>query len=210
MHRIRKARKAVYIHGHMSWETMKQVNLDDRAYVFTFLREPEARLWSLYRFSVALPHEQRSAAVGDNNLSDRVAQMSPQEFFQSKEPRLQFDLNNYMVRAFAGALERTPGSDQEWRLALEQAKLNLSKLDFVGFHEQLDNDFNRLNQALHFPQVVKVPRENITSEIRGGKHSSSQHESESELQAVIQPLIRYDRELYNWAWQQIAGQKSSQ
>lgn len=196
---IRKGQHAAYTYGHMSWTTMRAVGVGESVYVFTFLRDPMARLRSLYSYATRLDPARRLIAIGDKALNERLDYLSPLDFFQCRAYRIRFDIDNFMVRTFSGDLGVFPKSEQDWRTALEQAKDNLCQLDYVGFHERFDQCFNDVVDAIRLPRPARVPRKNVTSALPDRSSSKGVLHLNDDTKDAIEPLVRYDRKLFTWA-----------
>jgi len=112
----KKARKAKYVYGHMSHQTMMSIKTKDEKDIFSFtiLRCPYERLISLYNYIRSLPPEKRISAIGDKELSDLIPSMTPYEFFSTENFRLRFDLDNFYTRQFSGSLFDIPKNDYDW------------------------------------------------------------------------------------------------
>ncbi|MCP4934170.1 MAG: sulfotransferase family protein [bacterium] len=198
---ISKARQACYVYGHMAWETMEAVREGHRAYVFTMLREPASRLRSNYFFIKHLAKERLAIAIGDEELSAQLPDISPLEFFTAQHPRMRLGLDNFMVRQFCGDFYSKPQSDDDWRGLLERAKTNLQQLDYVGFQERFDDDFRAITIGAGLPPVKYIPKVNITKSLISRKAASSvpHEEFDDDEKRAIEPLIRWDRQLYDFA-----------
>lgn len=198
---IQKARHSCYVYGHMSWATMDALARNRSAYVFTFFREPSARLYSLYRYATGLPLESRIAAVGNKDLAKRLGDMTRLEFLQSHERRVRYDLDNFTVRQFSGSLDVFPENDREWMGLVERAKENLLRLNYVGFHDRFSEGFEHVMRAIGLPNSGGLipPHKNASSDVDGNLSLSKGAGWDGETRSVMEPLIRYDRELYAWA-----------
>lgn len=196
---VGEARRAAYVYGHMSWDTMTAVHAQRCAFVFTFLRDPVDRLQSLYRYATNLPASKRARAMGDSRLAQRIGTMSPLEYFSCDAWRLRFDTNNFMVRQFAGNLNYIPDSKAQWEEAVNRAKKNLKSIDMIGFHHTFSNDFERLISKLMMPRPKAVPQVNRTSDLLAEAPCSVDSVFDKRTMKVIEPLVRYDYQLFDWA-----------
>lgn len=195
---IKKAHNANYVYGHMSIEMARQVE-NSGTFIFTFLREPESRLLSLYNYSKNLSSPKLEKALGDKLLAAKLKKMSQMDFFGSNESRLRFDLDNYYVRCFSGPLYVFPQTEEEWMKALEIAKNNLMELHFVGFQDFFDDHLKMLLAKLDMSVPASMPKRNVTSQLDGGSESGLSKEISDEARGSVDQLIKYDRLLYEWA-----------
>jgi hypothetical protein len=189
------AQRAIFVYGHFSWSTVQSLRNGRPNFVFTFLREPRARLWSLYRhMSTYLdrlplqPHQPlwRVAAL--------CKHMSPTDFFQVGDRDVQSILDNQMVRQLAGDMRRYPIADADWPALLEAAKRNVDAMDFVGFQETFDDDFMTLLRLLHIARPRSVPHRNRTRE-------SHDEDRGAAVDRLLERFIRWDQVLYQHALQ---------
>ncbi len=194
-----RARAADFVYGRMSWSTLTQVRRED-AFVFTMLRDPEARLLSLYNFFKRHPANYRAAF--HNQVFDLASAMFPAEFFASPDPIIRYHVDNSIVRQFSGnPVASIPDTETEWRVALETAKRNLSSLSYVAFTETIDGDLTEILRLTGLPMILSTPRRNAAGDPEG----ASVHKATSDplqarlLSAVLEPLVRWDRELVEFA-----------
>lgn len=180
---------------------MEETKAAREAFVFTFLRHPLDRMRSLYRFAKHLPEPERTKALGDAKLSAMLPSMSPLEFFTNSHPRLRWDIDNFMVRQFSGTLHTVGTKFELDRAMIDKAKQNLASLHYVGLHESYDADFREIVRLISLPQPEIIPRMNVTSSLmRSTSRSKTIDEPFDEtVLATLEPLIRGDRELYDFA-----------
>jgi len=197
---VAAGQRANFVAGHFSFETaIELAKGGEFPFIFTFLREPYARLKSFYFFLKNVPVERRAYGMKDVYL--HIEDMGPSEFFTSAYAPLRYLLDNFVLRQFAGSLTEFPTTHEQGELMLQNAKLNLAKLDFVGFQEHFDEDFPRLVKRLGLPRVRQVPRSNVTDNLikNADDRKKTRAPFDEEVEAAIEPLIRWDRELYQFA-----------
>lgn len=148
--RIDFARQARLVHGHMDWRTVEQID-PDKAFTFTFLREPRERLISHYHVLPLL-----TETLADSRLkcvAKAAHGRSPVELARSRDPIILAHIDNYMVRALAGSVHDYPIACADWPKLFDRALTNLRSLNFVGFQDSFDSDFATLLERLNLPQT---------------------------------------------------------
>ena len=186
--------------------------------IFTIIRYPTERIYSLYK---------RLTTYGDNNkikcsllhsLFDDIKVgntsirqsrcVSLNEFLNINSCRFQSLINNYMTWQFAQQIQ-IRGCDQindtMHKIQFEKAKIHLSQFDFIGFYEDMYNDFELLHDTI-FPNVegsfllrsifnfgtfLALPRMKVL------KYTNMMDERDLEL---IKQKNKYDILLYEYAY----------
>ena len=127
---------------------------------FTVLRDPVARVLSLYRF------------VKQGGLSERERLKLPEEFslaefLGSRQPELYGQINNGMVRMLCGDVTLTDTDFQEyWEIAsapnaLASALANLRRMEF-GLSEEIGRTLALMQVRWSIPYPLMEIRENVT------------------------------------------------
>jgi hypothetical protein len=147
--RLTAAKEAHLVHGHLDWESVEHLDRSS-AFTFTFLREPRARLRSLYGFLTSMPDWVDDERV--NPLIEACRGKSPQELALSRDPLILAHADNYMVRQLAGSIQDYPVAPGAWPELLERAIRNLASLNFVGLQENFDRDFTFILKELNLPK----------------------------------------------------------
>ena len=144
--------------GHMPIHLFKEHF--DKFQVFTVLREPAARVLSLYRFL----RLGRSSEVARLGLRPNF---SLTEFLMSAHPEIYGQINNGMVRMLCGDPNFTdPDSRDFWEIeskpdALRNAMNNLKRLDF-GLTEDMPRTLREARSCWAIPYELEQYRENTT------------------------------------------------
>lgn len=123
------------IHGHLYYDEVRKIHLDDEVKIITWLREPVSRVISNYRFFMdGLHHPTRNPQVyafNKHRINETLL-----EFAQLEENR------NRMSKFLAG--------------------IAVKDLFFVGLLETFEKDLNRLSQKLNWPEI-EIPHLNSVS-----------------------------------------------
>ena len=157
--RVRAAVVAQLVHGHIGWDTIKKIE-PNRGFKFTFLRDPRARIASLYRDLATY-----SKDIEDPRMQKMVRaceDSTPEQLAQSRDPVVLAHADNYVVRQLAGNVLDYPIAPSQWPLLTERALQNLRTLDFVGRQETFDEDVRELIQRLNLPRYNCFSRQNAS------------------------------------------------
>lgn len=196
---IERCRRARFVSGHISWDTAQAIRGDRDAFVFTVLRDPAERLYSLYRYLRKIAGTHRSSSKPP--IDPAIARMTLAEFLGHPSPTMRQSLDNYMTRQFAGSLAEMPSTDDEGRAMLARAKSHLARLDHVCFQETFDDDFPHLLSRANIPLRSRTLRTNTTQSHQEGarKQGADRLPPDEHIERLIKPLIRLDTELVDFA-----------
>jgi hypothetical protein len=150
--------KIKYISGHVGFELIDMCP-ESNLYTFTFLRDPKQRLMSWCRFHDALHVKRQSEngmTIGIEGRIERIARWL-------QERRIWTD--NVMVRQLGGSINNIPSTTQEWEELFEKAIKHLERMNFVGFQDTFDQDFEKIRRNLGLPSPSRAPRQNTTGAI---------------------------------------------
>ncbi|VFN07780.1 MAG: Sulfotransferase family protein, partial [Candidatus Kentron sp. G] len=126
-------------------------------FFFTFLRYPAARVVSVYNYICMLKPVGRKKL-----LIEQVQKMDFEAFLQSHVPEILKGIHNTMTWQLAfGYHHREVLSGIDETELLERAKATLERMDFIGFYENLEEDFRRLQERLGI-RILPLPGKNIT------------------------------------------------
>jgi len=179
--RLDSALSAPLVHGHMGWESVARID-PGNAFTFTFLRDPQSRLRSLYRDLARYPSQPENRRL--QKLTAACHDRSPQQLAHSSDPIILSHADNYVVRQLAGCVRDYPLGAGEWPRLLEKAHKNLASLDFVGLQENFSEDISIVLDRLRLPKAAKF------SVING----SPKRETEIEVDPV---LYEWDQKLFD-------------
>lgn len=178
-----------FVSGHFGYEFAKP--LMEGRYTFTFLRDPQQRLLSLYRFCRA-----RTDLEGD--LYESARKYDVAGFLQAT---LDSDFrshvwNNQVWQLAYGFGSNLVGSNvgdvskHDPQSLLDLAKQNLLTFDHVGLVDTFDRDIQQIFAHLGHSQV-NVPQSNVTAS------SSSKFNISGSLAQLMDDITELDRALYN-------------
>lgn len=182
---------------HISARELPYLADDFNLQIFTFLRDPVARVLSTYRF-----WKQNNADVMLDSEIGRVPLVDPAlNWQQDLERLLVYSDRVWKFREIVDTCcwqlstslyERKSISSNE---AFKRAQRALKGMSFVGFQDQLASDFETFCHQMH-PQ----PKSAILPEInRTDKRTT--HQIDSGLEDLIRRYNQQDLDLYDWAKQ---------
>lgn len=190
-----------FFSAHMDFATVGRI--PGKKYTLTTLREPAARIVSLYKFwrSHSLEFAFR------NKLHGPIAALSLPftEFLKYQDNGIQANIRNSMVRNFLGRC----WSDDEGALvvddsaALDLALKNLSTFDLIGLTDDLTPMISALSETLGVEAPSVIPRENKTqSELSDDEFHTD------EAVALLNELTSLDRIFFEQGRQLVAQRAS--
>ncbi len=188
---IRRARQAAFVGGHMSWQTFEEIRNGRRVFSFTFLRDPLDRLLSNFSFLKTF----KDPAHAEKHFPG-ISAMSLAEYAACTHPRYRYGLDNFMTRQFAGSLDDYPDNAVLASQMLARAKAHLCKLDFVGFTDRFDNDFDEVVKQAGLPQLGITPRYNVTGRADCKKDSPT---LDAGIRRQLLNRVHIDMELWRFA-----------
>jgi hypothetical protein len=147
------------ISGHFGYTHVKDYLPD--SYSVTILREPVARVLSLYKYCLNTDMQKRFAAART------AARLTVDEFMTSTRPEVVEMLDNQQTWQLADTYwtadrQRQPlRSDSE---LLELAKSHLQEFSLVGFTDTFATDFRKVVLAMQLPEPGHVPRQLRTTD----------------------------------------------
>jgi Protein of unknown function (DUF1232) len=188
---LERVRRCALVWGHYDVPSIRR--LGDGRFTFTLLREPKARILSLYLYW----RGQAALDLGWNGMNQPVLaaqSLSLAEFLATNDPWILDYIDNFYVRRLTGQYcsfgRRDPlrAAPEEW---LAQALLALEGFDFVGLSEDSDGAIARLSRLLGFAAPPLVPRVNVTrSEYRVSPGA------DPDVAAALDRLTRLDQVIY--------------
>ncbi len=174
--------------------------------VITMLREPVARLVSLYHFQKS--HRDEVIERDDLRLARLARDHSMEEFFRLEEIRNHPSINNAMTRMLS---ERVPswrwegGSQQSESLQspnLDLARKNLEGLRAFGIMERYEESVRVIFDKLCLPIPQEIPRKMVLDKIMEEDPGLQRIEKEPEtpeLRELLEELTEADARLYTRA-----------
>lgn len=172
-------------------------------WLVTVLREPKARLLSLYYFWRA----HRDDYIEKHNLGGpRLARkMDLLSFINSEEPAITRSIRNTMMRTLLASLPVTNANGYVGRdpfFSLETALANLMRFNYVAFTDTLDEDVALMTRLLDLTPADAAPRTN-TFESFAERDAMEPVERETitpQIEQALNRATRFDRELFERAF----------
>lgn len=194
-----------FISGHYDLVSCRAIPGDKK--IITFLREPRARLVSLYNFLKA--HRVDVAKRNGWGLALMAAELTIEQFFAHPEVRRHPYINNGMTRALADYLPmeiwaaHDPGAEcRDVLNVVDQALESLNGLTAFGILERFDESVQLLTESLGLPAYQGGERyrafENL-AEDQANYRPVTISRAEEVSDVVFAPLIEADRQLYRGA-----------
>jgi hypothetical protein len=179
---LKKAQSARCVTGHVDWQVVEKIR-QPHAFVFTILRDPAGRLLSNYHY-----------------LHRKLKSLTFEQFCTSDDPDVLYTTNNLMVRQLASRINGTEGLNTPFEELLAQALKNLASMDYVGFQQTLDHDFEALVKKTGFP-LLRLPQKNITAALKthNGSPIYNASASKEDILKLAAPRLKWDMELYQRA-----------
>jgi hypothetical protein len=159
---LERVRRCALVWGH--YDVPSIARLGPGRFTFTLLREPKARILSLYRYW----RGQAALDLGWNGMNQPVLaaqRLSLAAFLATDDPWILDYIDNFYVRRLTGqycsfaARDPLRAAPDEW---LARAVDALQAFDFVGLTEDTAGAMARLGDLLGFPAPAAVPRVNVT------------------------------------------------
>lgn len=185
-----------YFSAHMDFRNLRRVARP--AYTITVLREPKARLISLYYFWRA----QSDALIEKHNLvGPRLAKrLSMLEFLNWQGDGIPSNINNFYTRYLIGMNTTGPNGllalgDKE---ALRVATRNLLTIDEIGFLDQMPELMARVGARLRLEVPEEIPRARSAQNFGKDPNTEAVERVEitPEIDARLDELVRLDQVLY--------------
>lgn len=183
---LSRARNAKFVSGHFGWNALEAVGAD--AFRFTILREPFARLRSLYLFHRLKPRPDHPVL---SLLAEAAQQRSFGDFCLSGEAELRPLIDNAMTRALAEDYDGVRPFNRA--RALKLAVEHLDQLNCVVKLSDLDEFLPVLAAFTGTIIPRKLGRQNQTAQMRVDVLSRSEFESDERLASLIaQDCLLYE------------------
>jgi uncharacterized membrane protein YkvA (DUF1232 family) len=195
-----RVRRCAFVWGHYDLPSLRRLGPD--RFTFTVLREPAARVVSLYLYW----RGQAALDLGWNGMNQPVLaaqRLTLAEFLHATDPFITNYIDNFYVRRLTGLYATEEGDPL---LAhpddvLDQALAALDSLDYVGLTEDADGCLAQLGERLGFTPPRGVPRLNVTRP----SPESGAAAADPVVQAALTRLTRLDQVVYEAARRRYAG-----
>lgn len=193
--------------GHYDLPTLQALGPD--RFLLTVLRDPEARILSLYHYF--------RANDGDGDRRVRIAhELSLLDYLRSSEPDAINMIDNLYVRRLTGRYVGADGVDPlavDPQGALEAACAGLDALDFVGLAEDMDATLAVLGRMLGFAAPARAPRANVLAQNEANPFLPFRTIARSPVTPAIAVelarLTRLDRVIYERGRQRFAALRAA-
>ncbi|NBS52984.1 MAG: hypothetical protein EBS96_10325 [Spartobacteria bacterium] len=180
-----KLEEASLVTGHFYFSLLKRIAF---THSFTILRNPVARIVSLYRYGLS--------SLSGWNPDDPVRHLSFEEWLESRDPAVVNIIDSYYVRVLTDDLQEPFENHREksLQLALERYKNFTS----VGDQGNLEPFFKNMSAALGIPCPLKMPAANV-AEVNQQFDANYIPKPEITPRAKrrLEELTRLDWEVYN-------------
>ncbi|WP_226629352.1 sulfotransferase domain-containing protein [Alloyangia pacifica] len=188
-----------YVSAHMDYDRFRL--LPEPRYAITVLREPKARILSLYYFWRA--HSRQ--VIEERGLhGPRLArELGLLEFLRHRSDGLPSDTDNYYARSLLG--RHWVGPRGEMRLsdeaALQAALSHLPEFDTIGFTEDMPGLFRQVTARLGIAMPKEMPwaRSSRSYDAQPNMEEVTREEITPEIDAELDRLTRLDRVIYEEA-----------
>jgi hypothetical protein len=188
--RHNEVKRAALVWGHYDMPCIGHLGSD--RFIFTFLREPAARIVSLYRYW----RGQAALDLGWRGMNQPVLlaqQLDLADFLESDDQMLVNYLDNFYVRRLTGHYVWPHEPDflaQNPEAALQAALAALDRIDFIGITEDTEGSLARLGKRLGFAPPQRSPRVNVT------RAAGEMGIIDARAGAALERLTRLDRVIY--------------
>jgi hypothetical protein len=195
-----RVRRCALVWGHYDLPAIRRLGLD--RFTFTVLRDPAARIVSLYRYW----RGKAALDLGRDGMNQAVLaaqRLTLAEFLQSTDPFITNYTDNFYVRRLTGLYATADGDPLQCRPdeVLRQALAALASLDFVGLTEDADGCLAQLGERLGFAPPRRAPRLNVTGPSPGRRTAAS----DPVVQAALTRLTQLDQVVYDAARRRYVG-----
>lgn len=212
VHVNRHGPRPAFIRGHYDLPMLRRAGPD--RFVLTFLREPRARILSLYYFWRS--HTPLAAVkTGVHPGVAEATSCSLLVWLRSTNPEVRNAIDNFYVRRLTGVIDRGAAGDTlatDPDRCLEDALQALASMEFVGITEQMDASLSVLGRMLEFAPPPAAPRVNVAATNEWGRSSAFhpvwREPITPEIEAELTRLTRLDRIIYDAARTRLADQHS--
>ena len=185
-----------FLSGHLTFQEALAMPRQTKVMVACF-REPVARLISLYRFYRSHPEDRDGS-----DLLPLARSLSAEDFFTERAVRASHEVDNRYLRVFTAGDHDLDRFDADRSACLSLALSRVSSLSAVAITEQLALSAERIAARLGFPFPGPPIRLQTTDDLHAehrGFHAIEPVRNTPRLLELLEPLVRYDREIYEHA-----------
>jgi len=195
---IKRARSAKFVFGHFHRNTYRDMTQGIDRFAFTFLRDPEERLRSAFRYS--------RSSMPANSYQVNSTGLTFSQYLAYPDTLHQWQMDNLLTRMLGGNYGDQPRTESDWKEMVATACARLDKLDFIGLTQNINNDLAELFDKLGLPAPVMAPRTNVTNpHDRDNANRDDDTRHEPVARQILDKCTRHDRLVYAYALQRKQG-----
>jgi hypothetical protein len=188
---VARVRRCALVWGHYDLPSIRR--LGDGRFTFTLLREPRARIRSLYGYW----RGQAALGLGWDGMNQPVLMAQRLDFaafLQTEEPMVVNYIDNFYVRRLTGhyVIQGHDPLADDPQARLQAALEALASLDFVGLSEEMNGALDALGARLGFTAPAHVAPVNVT---RGAPRPPA-GEEEDEIESWLLRRTSLDQIVY--------------
>lgn len=200
--------------GHFDGASIRWLPFEKKC-LFTLLRDPTARLISLYSYLRALKPDDPANQHRDRQLAAFARKLSPEAFFSDEAIRANPSIDNAMVRALAFSLPARSWEAHTPRIVdlsrkgpsakegYDKAVRNLEEMNAFGLVEEMESCLPYIFAAIGLPKPEQFLSVNVTKMLHETSTISFDPaplvELTEPLKAILADLICEDQKLYDHA-----------
>jgi hypothetical protein len=196
----RDAARFPLVWGHYDLPSLRR--LDPGRLVFTVLREPRARIISLYHYWRSVTPNLLDPAEGNFTVA-LAHRLNLLDFLRHDDPFLRDYLDNFYVRRLTGFYATGAVTDrlaEAPEAALALARQALARLGFVGITERMDESMARFSALIGAPAPARAVHANTAetnpADPSGWFRGVSRTALTPEIEAELDRLTGLDQVLY--------------
>lgn len=178
--------------GHMSFESIKKIT---NSKIVLFLREPKSRIVSLFNFWKS--HKKEYIELSGDERLRAVKEMSLLEFLTCNDYDIPNNIDNYIARIVLG-------DDEYIKLTIGTSDIEsaISFIDYIGFFENYEHDFNEAVSFLDFPLPESIPHEQKLDDNSNFYRDSVGYRAQIDkcCDQILDRLTKYDSMVYEAAY----------
>lgn len=191
---IKRARSARFVFGHFHRNTYRDMTHGIDHFAFTFLRDPEERLRSAFRYS--------RSSMPANSYPINSTGLTFSQYLAHPETLHQWQMDNLLTRMLGGNYGDQPWTESDWKEMVAAACARLDQLDFIGLTQNLNQDLASLFDKLNLPAPVMAPKTNVTNpHDRDSANRDDDTRYDPIARKILNKCTRYDRLVYAHALQ---------
>jgi hypothetical protein len=191
--------KYIFFSGHYDIDSINNIAGDKL--VFTFFREPKARILSLYYFWKS----HKTDIIEKNNLTGpKIAKsLGLLEFLRCREPEIIATIDNYMVRVLAGKM--FCGIDGSFLHTKETMIIksidSINNMHTFGILEKMNESYHYVLNCLGYESPTIIPHARNSNKLSDPNlEYIEKEEITKEINAELDRLVELDSIIYKYAY----------